>query len=329
MKVFREIAHVLFQWRVILSAALLQAILLSAFYIWKNFILDVSQSTSWSFRDVITFGAPFSLFLAILSEIWKISSEALENSRCNSDLIEKNSKTSKNNHDVLKEVNQRVDKLEIEVELAQPVIEMLRSTNRHQRVVQKLIEDMLSERRRHIPNSSKGRYWQRLSIAIADSNQYFGIRRDVIGTMSEDEYGTGEAAMYLQALKQKEMDEKIRIFVIDDDQISKMQNQVSDPRVLNDYFYLNGDDVETYWLTVSEVKNFGWERIPKDCGIYDKEIQIEFVKGNDQPGVLIFSQIEENGSDNAELRLFNELRALNGGEPFKPITPPQIEDQNG
>lgn len=306
--------HVLSKVQVLISIVIIQVLILLLMWAWRTYGESI-LGPGPSLKQSLIAGLPLAILLAILMEIWSTAQAALKSSTNNSKAIKLNSETSSEN-------SKRLRKIELENKVTKPLQEMVLGMQRHQDTMESLIRDFMDQKRRHIPNARRSLYWDRLQEAISKSERYYGIKHGTIDEMNNDDYKKGEGHIYLIALKQKEMIEKIRVFVVNDEDSGEMTDIIYEDRngAVTNYFYLNGD-VETYWITVKELRKEAFlHRIPKDCGIYDEEIQIEYVSEGEtdktasssqsRSGYLVFSQVDKITDPSPEYRVFAELNQL-------------------
>jgi hypothetical protein len=149
-----------------------------------------------------------------------------------------------------------------------PISELDGGRRGHFQVVCQLIGDALRNVR-VMANVNQLQYLNYLERAIEVSEVYEGIQRFPIRWFKH-----GDAQLYLHKLRDKKMQRKVRLFVIDDKDEEPMQQDLNDRELLNFYWEHTGP-VITYWITVSELRAQGLPLV-EDCGLYDGRLLIRY-----------------------------------------------------
>jgi hypothetical protein len=192
---------------------------------------------------------------------------------------------------------------------------MLLDCPKHNEVLATLIRRS-AKQYRLIPRVSKLDYLAVLGEAIKHSQEYQGVQRKPARWFLEGE-GTG----YLETLRDSQVSQKTRLFIIDDEDVPLMEEDIAS-NVLEQYWQLTGTDVATFWISIGEVKAaFPQVSIPRDSALYDQRLAIEY---DADQHLLTFDVLPEQPSG-PRIGIFRQLdiqRKTNHG-PFHPLLPPQ------
>jgi hypothetical protein len=192
-----------------------------------------------------------------------------------------------------------------------PLSEILSDHDEHIGICCQLIKDAFKNINT-IANVNNGRYLGYLQSAIASSKRYEGIQRFPMRWFREHQ----EAAIYLKKLRDKKMDQKVRIFVIEDGEAAAMTADLADPDLLAFYWHHTGV-VDTYWITASELRR---ENLPilEDCALYDERLLIQY----DPERRLLDFEVRvdrQAGAIEKASKLFSALRRQMEGELATPF----------
>ena len=199
------------------------------------------------------------------------------------------------------------------LEFQEEPLKMLTSTRRHAETLGLLLSDSLKEKYRFISYVDENKYLGCLMSAISDSRKFEGIQRQPVRWFRSDNDRATDT--YLKTLREQKMKEKVRIFIIDDDQVDEMKQDLADTELMTFYWQSTGADVKSYWITVSQiVKHYPIIRlVPKDFGLYDEELFIEY----DAPKqTLYFDIIQSNGDRREIFRKLADQEKNNMDHPF-------------
>jgi hypothetical protein len=188
---------------------------------------------------------------------------------------------------------------------------MLLSCPRHNDVLTMLIAASMRDNFRNVPYVGVGDYLRYLAKAIEHSGEFQGIQRKPLHWFRET-----STAGYLEVLRDRKMARKTRIFVIDQDDVAGMEEDLADQEVL-DYYWEHGGDVESYWISTDQFKKHCPRlRLPDDFGLYDGALLIAYDADRQ---VLTFNLVADGST---EKRIFDSQRELEkrGVPAFKRIT---------
>ncbi|HTA92216.1 MAG TPA: hypothetical protein VK745_21705 [Polyangiaceae bacterium] len=195
----------------------------------------------------------------------------------------------------LEKVAERADaRLALVTEL--PLLELGRPDTGHFEVLCRLIGDALKSVR-VMANVDSVRYLGYLERALSISSMYEGVQRFPIRWFRQ-----GAAPFYLDRLRGKSMERKVRLFVIDDGQVGQMHDDLEDKELLAFYWERTGTDVHSYWIGASELRAAGLP-VVDDCALYDKRLLIEY---DEARRVLSFSVGEDKQIKDAS-KLFSRI----------------------
>ena len=215
----------------------------------------------------------------------------------------------------------RLEEATLALDLQQGPLSMILASNRHKGLVTRLVERSLHEDFRHISYVNEGTYLGYLATAIRASNQSTGVKRQPI--RSYRDHRSRMMKEYMHTLRDKKMKEKIRVFVIDDKDKDDMEQDLGDSELMKYYWSHTGTNVESYWTTVGEFKEYfaGQLDVPPEFAIYDDELLIQY---DGQTRTLEFDLV---GSDDKRLRIFQQVAEQvenNLDVPFRKIEPIEI-----
>lgn len=210
-----------------------------------------------------------------------------------------------------------IERLTLKLELQEDALQMLLDCPKQGEVLSTLIRRS-AEQYRLIPHVTKLDYLAVLGEAINHSQEYQGVQRKPARWFLE-----GDGPTYLETLRDSQVREKTRLFIIDDGDVSRMEEDIASD-VMKQYWQLTGPDVGTYWISVGNMEAaFPQLSIPKDSALYDQRLAIEY--DSDQH-LLYFDVLDEQatGARAEVFRLLDLQRSNNHqGGPFHPLQPPQ------
>lgn len=126
---------------------------------------------------------------------------------------------------------------------------------------------------RSIPNVSTLAYLDVLKDAIKRSDEYQGVQRRPPRWFIEE---NSNAETYLETLRDSEITRKTRVFVVDDEDIPAMEEDIASS-VMDRYWELTGPDTETYWIPLTQLRRFFPDMDePRDSAVYDHSLLIEY-----------------------------------------------------
>jgi hypothetical protein len=184
---------------------------------------------------------------------------------------------------------QDIAKLTNKISYQDQALSMLTGSPRHNEILTRLLSASMKDNFRNIPYVGQGAYLQYLSSAIEHSNGFQGVQRRPLRWFREE-----SASAYLNALRDRGMAYKTRIFIIDDEDVEQMEQDLRDPDTLS-YYWDNGGDVDSYWISVGSFRRqFPGRRIPDDFGLYDGCLLIAY---DLQHQVLTFNLLPESSQE--------------------------------
>jgi hypothetical protein len=132
--------------------------------------------------------------------------------------------------------------------------------------------------------------------AISESRKYEGIQRQPIRWFQQ--HGNGGTEKYLHTLRDQKMKDKVRVFIIDESQENEMKEDLANAELIKYYWESTGTDVKSYWITTSRLTNsYPTIRVPKDYGLYDEELFIEY----DAPKQTLYFDVIQATDDSREI----------------------------
>ncbi len=210
------------------------------------------------------------------------------------------------------------DELTLKLELQKDILSLPLQCPRYGEVLVSLIRQSAAKFHA-IPNVSALAYLDVLKNAITHSDEYQGVQRRPPRWFLE-EHRNGET--YLETLRDSEITRKTRIFVIDDEDIPAMEEDIASS-VMGRYWELTGADTETYWIPLTHLRRFvpGMDE-PRDCAVYDRCLFIEY---DSDTHLLSFDVLADAPSDR-RVEIFRVL-GLQGRHdhhrgPFIRLEPP-------
>ena len=175
---------------------------------------------------------------------------------------------------------------------------MMLITTPHTGVLGSLIKDSLSSGYKKIYNVDENQYLVYLQEAICHASIYMGIQRHPIRWFKE----TTGGQRYLEELRDRNMSKKCRIFVISDNEVNEMKEDIENRDLLEYYWKTTGASVETFWLSEKDLKEtYGFNSLIEDCAFYDEQLLIKYNPNN---RILHFDVM----TDGVEVKIFNKLK---------------------
>jgi hypothetical protein len=163
---------------------------------------------------------------------------------------------------------------------------------------------------RNVPYVGVGEYLRFLGKAIDHSNGFQGIQRKPLSWFRDT-----SANSYLEGLRDHRMAYKTRIFVIDEADVSRMEQDLQDPEILA-YYWTHGGEVDSYWLSTEQFKQYCPRlAVPDDFALYDGMLLIAY---DTDRQILTFNLVDESSH---ERQIFAAQRNLasHGVEAFRKI----------
>jgi len=227
-------------------------------------------------------------------------------------------------YEVSKQLRETLERLEhvstlatarVSLLTALPIAEILEESPSHLEVLCQLIGDSLKNVR-FIANVDSIRYLTYLGKAVELSSEYEGIQRYPISWFKERQ----NAAVYLNRLRDRRMQRKLRLFLIDDKDEPAMQHDLQDGELLSFYWQHTGD-VASYWITLSDLRALGLPAVD-DCALYDRRLLIQY----DETRSVLGFEFGKGGQIGNSSKVFGRLREqieLQALLPFKEIPHPR------
>jgi len=192
-----------------------------------------------------------------------------------------------------------VMQLSEQIKYQDSALKMLVSLPKHNEVLSVLITKSMTDNFRNIPYVAMATYLKILEIAIKHSDTFEGVQRHPM-RWYRDSGNVG----YLHSLRDGRMDFKTRLFVLDDNGLRQMEEDISDPSILDNYWENTGT-VESLWISEADFRrNFPQIPIPEDFALFDGRLLIMY---NEDQQILSFDVVEE---DNTFARIFRDIRQL-------------------
>ncbi len=195
---------------------------------------------------------------------------------------------------------------------------MLLSAKIHKEAIWKLVSASLEGNYKSLAYVSRNRYLGFLRTAISTSKKSTGVKRAPIRSYLVNDDNVMET--YLHTLRDKHMEKKTRVFIIDSEHEQYMKEDLDNPELMNYYWEASGQEVESYWITTAEFgQNFSQRDVPNEFAIYDDELLISY----DEPmRTLVFGIVDEADD---RLKIFEDLaeqQRNNSKGPFRKIASP-------
>jgi hypothetical protein len=217
-----------------------------------------------------------------------------------------------------KDAISRLETATLSLDYQNEPLKMILSSSRHLKTLRKLIEESIKTKYRYIPYVSVNAYLQCLTTAISQSTKYEGVQRNSVRWFRNNNDGITQ--QYLEALRDEKMNQKVRIFLLDEKQEEAMTEDLANSELMKYYWDYTGN-VETYWITISKlVNNYPEISIPNDFALYDDELLIQY----DFQTKTLFFDIVPNKNERSEI--FNRLveqKNTKALKPFIKIEPPK------
>jgi hypothetical protein len=277
-----------------LLAALTGALITSVIQL--LFLLRTSAPTNWKGSDWVSFGLA-AITGAIIGWAYRLATGL---QRLTEDAIV------------------RLEAASHSLEFQDEPLKMLISTKKHAETLGLLLSDSLKEKYRFISYVDENKYLGYLSAALSATKKYEGVQRQPVRWFRDNSSGVTER--YLHDLRDHRMKERVRIFILEDEQEELMKEDLANAELMQFYWEHTGD-VETYWITTTQLTKFypAIRSIPKDFGLYDEELLIEY----DSPTLTLFFDILQPDSRRRDLfRWLADQKKNNTDRPFIKIERP-------
>jgi hypothetical protein len=222
----------------------------------------------------------------------------------------------KQQSELLFESFSQLDNLSKSLEYQQEALTMLLKCRRHGEALTALLSDSIGEKYRYIAFVNETTYLSYLVKAIKHSNRYEGVQRKPVSWFKDAQ---GFRKNYLNTLRDQQMRLKIRIFVIDDEDLAQMKHDLSDSDLMDYYWSNTGIDVKTFWISSSSFKrNFPEHKLVEDFALYDGQLLIKY----DEDRQTVIFDVLENLSEEAHIfKRLQQQTELNISGPFTEVKP--------
>jgi hypothetical protein len=178
-------------------------------------------------------------------------------------------------------------------------LSMLVGCPRHNEALTALITASMSDNFKNIPFVGVADYLRFLAKAIQHSDGYHGVHRQPLRW-----YRERGAGGYLDDLRERQMKYKVRLIVLDEEDVVHMDEDLRDQELL-DYYWRHTGDVETYWISAREFeKSFPGTPVPRDFALYDRTLLIAY---DETRQILSFDIV---AAHRPERRIFEMQREL-------------------
>jgi len=223
----------------------------------------------------------------------------------------------KKQSELLFESFSQLDNLSKSLEYQQEALTMLLKCRRHGEALTALLSDSIREKYRYIAFVNETTYLNYLVKAIKHSNQYEGVQRYPVSWFKDvQEFRKN----YLNTLRDQQMRLKIRIFMIDDEDLAQMKHDLSDSDLMDYYWSNTGLDVKTFWISSSSFKrNFPEHKLVEDFALYDGQLLIKY---DEDRQTVIFDVLEDLSEETHIFKRLQEQTKLNISGPFTEVKPP-------
>jgi hypothetical protein len=194
-----------------------------------------------------------------------------------------------------------VEALTSKISYQDRALSMLMTCPRHNEVLTSLLKASMSDHLKNIPFVGVGDYLSFLRTAIEHSNGYQGIQRRPLRWFRET-----DAEFYLEHLRERRMQYKTRLILLDDEDAAAMREDLANQETL-DYYWQATGDVQTYWTTVSEFRtNYPGFQVPEDLGLYDHVLLIAY---DENRQILTFDICNEHSPEVRIFEIYEQLVA--------------------
>jgi hypothetical protein len=214
---------------------------------------------------------------------------------------------------ITRESIEKMTKLSQILEFQQQPLQLLANAKVHAPTVGILLKESIGEQYKTIATVDPNKYLSFLKQALNNSARFNGVQRNRVAWFRDN--ADGES--YLQDLARRRMREKVRIFVIDNDAVAAMQEDLADAELMAFYWRQTGA-VDTYWISEANLRtNYSDLGMPDDFALFDSELLIRY----DQPRQTLFFDIV--GEQALERRIFAKLQQqveTRSDRPFIKIT---------
>jgi hypothetical protein len=191
----------------------------------------------------------------------------------------------------------RISTMVGKIEYQDDALSMLTACPRHNEVLTRLIKASMKENFRNVPYVGEAAYLEYLGDAIEHSGGFQGVQRKPLRWFRDN-----RANPYLHALRDRRMDYKTRIFIIDDADVPAMEEDLGDQELLA-YYWENGGEIDSYWISTERFRQqFPGQRIPDDFALFDGRLLIAY---DFEHQVLTFNLLKESSR---ERQIFDGLR---------------------
>ena len=140
------------------------------------------------------------------------------------------------------------------------------------------------------------------------SSDYRGVQRKPIGWFKENNNGE----KYMNVLKERSMKVKIRLFIIDDSEVERMKQELTDEDTMTWYTKVSSD-ISSYWTSRSSFTEYAHRDPPEDFALYDLQLLIKY---NESLQTLSFALCEAESEELTAFRVLEEQIRTGSQSPF-------------
>ncbi len=198
---------------------------------------------------------------------------------------------------------------------------LLRQDSVHTGVIGTLIKDSLETGHQKIVGVSDNRYLLYLLEALNNAERYLVIVHYPIRNLFDYE----EIGPFMAKLRDKKMrtGHKIRVFVIPNNRIAEMEEDLDDSKLIERYWKETGTDFGTYWIGETELLTLVDSYISsvEDYQAFDDHLSIVYDK---QGRTVSFDFIDDNDIGRKTLFQLQEQIKVGTDSPFRKLTPANI-----
>jgi hypothetical protein len=201
-------------------------------------------------------------------------------------------------NEVTRESIEKMKELSQILEFQQRPLRLLAEAKVHAATVGILLKESIGEQYRTITAVDSNRYMWFLRQAIDNSMRFHAVMRNRIRWWQDNSDGES----YLRDIAGRRMKERIRIFIINDDQVLAMQEDLADPHLMDFYWRCTGP-VDTFWIGNSDLlASYSDLKVPDDFALFDSELLICYDSARQ---TVFFDIVDEHA---LERRVFAKLQ---------------------
>lgn len=162
--------------------------------------------------------------------------------------------------EITRESIEKMTELSQILEFQQQPLRLLANARVHAPTVGILLKESIGEQYKTIASVDPNKYLSFLKQALNNSGRFNAVMRNRVAWFRDSVDGES----YLQDIARRRMREKVRIFIINDDTVQAMREDLADAPLMEFYWQKTGA-VDTYWITESDLKmNYPDLRMPDD-----------------------------------------------------------------